>query len=60
MTKNMIEEVLIADHATAIPYHPLTEKELADRIDRSLKHVAQGLFQESEEMEAELIAEFDL
>ncbi len=56
----MIEEVLIADHATATSYNPLTEKELADRIDRSLKHVAQGLYQDSEEMEAELIAAFDL
>lgn len=47
----------MADHATATPYNPLTEKELADR---SLKHVAQGLYRDSEEMEAEFIAAVDL
>ena len=57
---NSIVEAFISDRSAANPYHPLSEEQLIERIDLSLKHVAQGLCQDSEKMEAELIAEFDL
>ena len=57
---NSVVEAFISDRSAANPYHPLTEEQLIERIDLSLEHVAQGLCQDSEEMEAELIREFDL
>ena len=57
---NSVVEAFISDRSAANPFHPLTEEQLIERIDLSLEHVAQGLCQDSEEMEAELIREFDL
>ena len=57
---NSVVETFLSDRSAANPYHPLTEEQLIERIDLSLVHVAQGLCQDSEEMEAELTAEFDL
>ena len=57
---NAVVEAFLSDHSSENPYHPLTEKQLIERIDLSLTPVEQGLCQDSEEMEAELMAEFDL
>ncbi len=55
-----VAKTFIMSRSVESPYHPLTEAQFAERIDRSLEHAAQGLCQDSEEMEAELIAEFGL
>ena len=57
---NSVVEAFISDRSAANPYRPLSEEQLIERIDLSLEHVAQGLCQDSEKMEAELTAEFDL
>lgn len=57
---NSVVETFLSDRSAANPYHPLSEEQLIERIDLSLEHAAQGLCQDSEKMEAELIAEFDL
>lgn len=51
---------MILNHPEEIAYRPLTEEQLMERIDRSLEHVSQGQQMPSEEMEAQLITEFDL
>lgn len=40
--------------------HPLTEQQLFERIDRSLSQAKSGMYQDAEEVEAELAAEFGL
>lgn len=51
---------MVQNHPDEVVYRPLSEAQLIERIDRSLEHVSQGQQQPSEEMEAELIAEFNL
>lgn len=51
---------MVLNHPDEVVYRPLSEALLVERIDRSLEHVSQGQQQPSEEMEAELIAEFNL
>ena len=41
-------------------YQPLTERQLLARIDTALDHVQQGMFQDAEDVENELRAEFGL
>lgn len=50
----------LADDGLSSLYQPLTEAQLVERIDRSLAHFSQGMRQDSEIMEAELIAELGL
>ena len=57
---NTVVDAFLTNRSAQNPYRPLTEEQLMERIDLSLEHVAQGLCQDSEEMEAELMAEFDL
>ena len=40
--------------------HPMTEQQLLERIDRSLAQAKSGMYQDAEEVEAELAAEFCL
>ena len=51
---------MVLNHPDEVVYRSLSEAQLIERIDRSLEHVSQGQQQPSEEMEAELIAEFNL
>ena len=41
-------------------FEPLTEAQITEKIDTALKQISEGQYQDSEEMEAELLSEFGL
>lgn len=42
------------------PFRPKTEEELYEKIDRSMRHLKEGKYRNSEEVEKDLIEEFGL
>ncbi len=48
------------NHSAELRFEPLTEAQITEKIDRALKQISEGQYQDSEEMEAELLSEFGL
>ncbi len=48
------------NHSAELRFEPLTEAQITEKIDTALKQISEGQYQDSEEMEAELLSEFGL
>ena len=55
-----VAKVFIINPSVARPYQPLTEEQLLERIDTALKHINEGLYEDTELVEESLRAEFGI
>ena len=55
-----VAKTFLMNRTTNEAPHPMTEQQLFERIDRSLAQAKSGAYQDVEEVEAELAAEFGL
>ena len=55
-----VARVFIMKPQVMRPYQPLSEEQLLSHVDTALEHVSAGLYENAEDVEKELISEFEL
>ena len=55
-----VAKVFIMKPQVMRPYQPLSEEQLLARVDTALEHISDGLYEDAEDVEKELISELGL